>query len=117
VFAKPSDTDFYELVLLPRGIVIDGRTPSMLASAHFSTTIPKDERRAYYQEASRGGVSKVWLEKDEAFINDVIGEYAWMTTHNSCEAEFALYGKETLPQHLVVYALQMASRILTSTRW
>lgn len=96
VFAKPSDNDFYELVLLPRGIVIDGRTPSMLASAHFSTTIPKGERREYYQEASGGEASRVWLEKDEAFVNDVIGEYDWMTTHNACEAEFALYGKETL---------------------
>jgi hypothetical protein len=84
VFAKPSDNDFYELVLLPRGIVTDDRTASMLASAHFSTTISKGGRRAYCQEASGGDASRVWLEKDEAFINDVIGEYDWMTTHNSC---------------------------------
>jgi hypothetical protein len=68
----------------------------MLASAHFSTTIPNCVRREYYQEVSGGDASRVWLEKDEAFINDVIGEYNWMTTHNSCEAEFALYSKETL---------------------
>jgi hypothetical protein len=75
VFAKPSDSDFYELVLLPRGIVIDGRTPSMLASAHFSTTIPKGELKAHYQEASGGDASRIWLEKDEAFVKDVIAEY------------------------------------------
>lgn len=68
----------------------------MLASAHFSTTIPKGEQRAYYQEASGGEASRVWLEKDEAFIADVIGEYDWMITHKSFEAEFAAYGKETL---------------------
>jgi hypothetical protein len=73
-----ANNDFYELVLLPRG-VIDGRAASMLASAHFSTTIPKGGRKAYYQEG--GDASRVWLEKDEAFINNVIGDYDWMTTH------------------------------------
>ncbi len=94
--AKPSDNDFYELVLLPRGIVINGSSPSMLAFTHFSTSQPTGERRAYYQMESGSDVSRVWLESDEAFVQDVIGEYSWMTTHRSCEAEFALYGKETL---------------------
>ena len=94
--AKPSDNDFYELVLLPRGIVIDGSTPSMLAFTHFSSSQPTGQRRAYYRKESGSDASQVWLESDEAFVRDVIGEYNWMTTHRSCEAEFALYGKETL---------------------
>jgi hypothetical protein len=96
VFAKPSDNDFYELVLLPRGIVIYGQTPSMLAAKHFSTTIPPSEQRTYYQQASGGAESRVWLEKEESFVTDVLGEYGWMTSHRSSEAEFAAYGKEML---------------------
>jgi hypothetical protein len=96
ITAKPSDNDFYELVLLPRGIIINGSSPSMLAFTHFSTSAPIGQRRAYYRKESGSDTSQVWLESDEAFVKDVIGEYNWMTTHRSCEAEFALYGKETL---------------------
>ena len=96
ITAKPSDNDFYELVLLPRGIVINGSSSSMLSFTHFLTSAPTSQRKAYYQKESGSDASRVWLEIDEAFVQDVTGEYNWMTTHRSCEAEFALYGKETL---------------------
>jgi hypothetical protein len=96
VTAKPSDTDFYNLVLVPRGITINGTTNTILASRHFSTSPPKERRVEYYQEKTGNTASQVWLETGEDFIKEVIGEYTWMKGHESCEAEFATYGKEVL---------------------
>lgn len=96
VLAKPSDTDFYKLVLVPRGISIDGTTNTVLASRHFSTSPPTAQRAKYYQEKTGSSASRVWLEIDEEFVKEVVGEYTWMKTHESCEAEFATYGKEVL---------------------
>lgn len=91
-----SSSDFYKLVLIPRGITINGSTNTILVSRHFSTSPPTERRAEYYQEKTGNSASRVWLEIDEEFVKEVVGEYTWMKTHDSCEAEFATYGKEVL---------------------
>jgi hypothetical protein len=49
-----------------------------------------------HQEKTESSASRVWLESDEEFVKEVIGEYTWMKTHEFYEAEFATYGKEVL---------------------
>lgn len=79
------------------GRVLDDTSRSILACAHFSTTPPTEERRAYYQKESGSDALMVrQLERDDAFMKEFNWRLHWLTTHISCGVEFAFYGKETM---------------------
>lgn len=92
---SPYDVDFGKRVLEPREIEIK-RGPIMKANVHFDTAEVKENCRQYYTNTRKAIHSSVWLEKENAFVEDIVREYKCMKADGLCEVEFATYAFETI---------------------
>lgn len=93
--ATPRDRQFEERILEPRRITkIQG--DSLTAHAHFETEEAQGSRVEYYTKLNQGISSCIWLEKDDALVNDIVREYECMVHNSMCEAEYATYAKEAI---------------------
>ena len=88
--ASPYDKNFEDRILAPRGITF--RTePSIKAYKHFEVEEPVGSRFQYYTKERGATDSSLWLEDDDAFVEEITAEYNCMVQSNFCEAEFAGY--------------------------
>ena len=81
-------------MLEPQGIRIkDWVARSTETSAYFHDSVEKyGDYRATVEETYR---SRIWLDKGDALMADVLREYGCMHSSKCCDAEYKIYAIET----------------------
>ncbi|KAI9842739.1 MAG: hypothetical protein M1837_006921 [Sclerophora amabilis] len=95
---SPWDPGFRELVLEPRGIIIDEVPRWETPFGHFGTEEIKRPHLSYYQQLEQNETAdtSVWLEPTDEFVNEVANEFRWMAQTKLGDSEYYVYAMEML---------------------